>query len=254
MLREAGVKKEGTWVIAEGADSGRHSKCIPMGAAMDDCLVAYGQNGEAVRPEQGYPMRLVVPGVAGVNNVKHLRRLKVVDQFYRFRWGYGGSFENMWDKTLWADYQLPLKSVITRPSGGQRLSGPGFYEITGLAWSGGGAIRKVEVSTDAGRTWKEAKLHDPVLPKAHTLFTFPWTWDGEETVIESRSTDERGDVQPSLTEFAKIRGITPGELVKVRGMTTDFFKIPPISSNVPMVNAIQPWKVSREGSVENALA
>ena len=250
LLRGAGVKKEGLWIIAESADAGKHVKCIPMETAMDDCLVAYGQNGEAVRPEQGYPMRLVVPGVAGVNNVKYLRRIKVVDQFYP--WSYGGSFQNREGQTVWVDYRAALKSVITRPAGGQRLPGPGFYEITGLAWSGGGAIRKVEVSTDIGRTWKEAQLDDPVLPKAHTRFTFPWTWDGEETVLQSRSTDERGDVQPSLVEFAKIRGIPPGELVKIRGITTDFFKIPSNITNVPMVNAIQPWKVTREGSVENA--
>ena len=254
LLREAGVKKEGTWILAEAADAGKHPRCIPMAAAMDDCLVAYGQNGEAVRPEQGYPIRLVVPGVAGVNNVKYLRRIKVVDEVYMFRWSYGGRFQNREGHTVWVDYIAALKSVITRRAGGQRLSGPGFYEITGLAWSGKGTIRKVEVSTDIGRTWKEAKLHDPVLPKAHTRFTFPWVWDGAETVIQSRCTDDQGDVQPSLIEFAKIRGFPPGEPLKIGGITTDFFKIPTTGTTIqPMVNAIQPWKVTREGSVENAL-
>ena len=251
LLREAGVKKEGAWVFAESADSGRHWKCIPMETAMDDVMVAYGQNSEALRPENGYPIRLLVPGAAGVNSVKYVRRIKVVDEFSPF--SYGGSFRERDGKIEWWDFKLGVKSVITRPSSGQRLTaGAGCYEITGLAWAGEGAIRKVEVSLDAGRTWKDAQLHDPVLRKAHTRFTFPWTWDGQETIMQSRATDEHGTVQPSLMEFARIRRFTPPEPVVFRGFTTEFFKLPEIPPTQSMVNAIQPWRITREGSVENA--
>jgi sulfane dehydrogenase subunit SoxC len=132
------------------------------------------------------------------------------------------------------------KSVITRPSAGLRMPGPGFYEITGLAWSGGGAIRKVDVSTDGGRRWIAAELQQPVFRHAHTRFVFPWTWDGQEAVLQSRCTDERGDVQPTLTELARLWGVSP-----------DFFQAP--STQIIHFNAVFPWKVTRDGEVQNAL-
>jgi sulfane dehydrogenase subunit SoxC len=241
LLREAGVKKEGTWIIAEGADAGRHVKSIPMEMAMDDCLVAYAQNGEDVRPEQGYPIRMVVPGAMGIHSVKYLRRIKVVDQPYMLRAedGYAEPRPNLEGKSLWFNFIWPPKSVITRPSGGQRLPRPGFHEITGLAWSGLGTVRKVEVSTDGGQTWKEAKLQEPVLRKAATRFNFDWNWNGQEAELQSRCTDDQGMVQPSFEEFAKLWGLKVGS-----------FKI--TSLNAWVVNVIQPWKVSRDGKVENA--
>ena len=132
--------------------------------------------------------------------------------------------------------------MITRPSGGQQLGARGFYEITGLAWSGGGAIRRVEVSADGGRTWKDAQLQQPIAPKAHTRFGLPWTWNGEETVLQSRCTDDHGQVQPTLSELAKFWGVD-----------ADYFRLPPSTSDMGNFNAIQPWKVSRDGSVSNAL-
>jgi sulfane dehydrogenase subunit SoxC len=134
------------------------------------------------------------------------------------------------------------KSVITRPSGSHQLGARGFYEITGLAWSGGGAIRRVEVSTDGGKTWKDAQLQQPIAPKAHTRFAFAWTWDGGETVLQSRCTDDQGHVQPTLAALGKFWGV---------GM--DYFRLPANTADMGNFNAIQPWKVGRDGSVTNAL-
>jgi len=238
LLKEAGVQKGAHWVDAESADELRFTRSIPLDKAIDDVIVAYGQNGEATRTEQGYPVRLLVPGWVGSYNIKWLRRLKVVDQPEMGKWS-----TNMYTtlrpdgKRRWFDFEMPPKSIITRPSGGQRLASKGFYEITGLAWSGSGAIRRVEVSTDGGRTWKDAELQEPVLRKAHTRFCFPWTWNGEEAVIESRCTDELGEVQPTLDGFLKKYGITLDYLPSVN---THF-------------NAIQPWKITPEGNVRNVM-
>ncbi|MBI2815579.1 MAG: sulfite dehydrogenase [Acidobacteria bacterium] len=241
LLKEAGVQKGAAWVIAEGLDLVKHAQSIPLEKAMDDIIVAYGQNGEALRPEQGYPLRLVTPGFEGLYQVKWLRRIKVVDQPYMNLLETTTYIRPMPDgKAHWFDFELPPKSVITRPSGGQRVPGRGFYEITGLAWSGGGAIQRVEVSTDGGRTWKDARIQEPLHRFAHTRFYFPWTWDGEETVVQSRCTDERGQVQPTLTEFLKTRGVD-----------LNYWKT--TKARVGFFNGIQPWKVTREGSVQNAL-
>jgi sulfane dehydrogenase subunit SoxC len=209
---------------------------------MDDVMVAYAQNGEPVRPEQGFPLRLVVPGWEGPSSVKWLRHIKVVDQPY-MTWNESMNHSiprpDLGGKSRWYHFEMAQKSVITRPSGGLTLPGKGFYEITGLAWSGGGAIRRVEVSTDGGRSWKDAKLQTPVLSKAHTRFTLDWTWDGEEAVLQSRCTDERGEIQPSLAELNKNWGITDAAQQK--------------TSRAIHINAIQPWRVDRDGSVHDAM-
>ena len=248
LLREAGLQKGAGWLVTDGAEPSKWMRSIPLEKAMDDVLVAYGQNGEMLRPEQGYPLRLVIPGWRGGASVKWLRQIKAVDQPYmsRIESGRGkvtltGPNEN----GRWIEQELKVKSVITFPSGGQRLSGPGFYEITGLAWSAGGAIRRVEVSTDGGRTWKDAQLQEPVLRFAHTRFRLAWNWDGEEAVLQSRSTDERGDVQPSLAEISKRDGLTLDHWRSHPNRTEWDGKGP--------FNPIQPWKVTREGRVLNAL-
>jgi sulfane dehydrogenase subunit SoxC len=241
LLKEAGVQKGGTWIIAEGADAYKHDKSIPIEKALDDALVAYAQNGEPVRPEQGYPLRLVVPGWQGINNVKWLRRIDVVDEPYMGMMEISRYPRLALDgKSRWFEFEMGPKSVITRPSGGQHLPTPGYYEITGLAWSGGGAIRRVEVSTDGGATWKDAKLQDPIASKAHTRFTFPWNWNGEETLLLSRCTDDKGTVQPSLAEVAKHWGVD-----------VDYFR--KTSLIISDLNAIQPWRVNKYGSVKNAI-
>ena len=174
---------------------------IPLTKAMDDCIVCYAQNGEAIRPQQGFPLRLMVPGFEGIYQIKYLSRIKVVDRYYMTYDDYGHI--NPDPKVAALTHQIGPKSVITFPSGGQQLSGPGFYEITGLAWSGGGAIRGVEVSTDGGESWKNADLRSPAYRMAHTRFGFHWNWDGKECVLMSRCTDELGTVQPTRADVAK---------------------------------------------------
>src|SRR6202162_517612 len=207
LLKEAGVRKNASWLVAEGADANRHSKSIPLEKGLDDVLVAYSQNGEAVRPEQGYPLRLVVPGWEGVSNVKYLRSVKVVDKPYYLKVE-TANYTNLTPdgKASWYEFQVGPKSLITYPSDAHQLPGRGLYEITGLAWSGRGAVGRVEVSTDSGRTWKDANLQKPVLRKAHTRFRLPWNWDGTETHIMSRCTNEYGDIQPTMIELAKMGG------------------------------------------------
>jgi len=239
LLAEAGVQPGASWVVSEGAEAGKWSHTIPLGKAMDDCIVAYGQNGEPLRPEQGYPLRLLVPGWEGLNNVKYLKHIKVVDHHLDPTGVNHAAIlrADLDNKYRWYHFQWGPKSVITRPSGAQKIASPGYVQITGLAWSGGGAVRKVDVSTDGGRTWKEAKLQSPVLPKAHTRFNFDWAWNGEEAVILSRCTDDQGEVQPSIAELYKNWGIPDAKKV-VRGQH---------------YNAMQPWKVARDGSVSNAM-
>ena len=241
LLREVGVQKGASWVIAESVDAGKLTRSIPLEKALDDVMVAYGQNGEAIRPEQGYPMRLLVPGWEGNVSVKWLRQIRVADRPYEsniVRAETPGLKPDA--KGRWWQYQVGPKSVITFPSIGQHLPSPGFYEIIGLAWSGGGAIRKVEVSIDGRRTWKDARLDEPVHRMAHTRFRFPWTWDGKETVIASRCTDERGDVQPTLEELTKLWGVSLEYWLTASGRV-EFF------------NPINPWRITPEGSVRNAL-
>jgi sulfane dehydrogenase subunit SoxC len=230
LLREVGVQKGAAWILAEGVDGSGNERSIPMAKAMDDILVAYGQNGEPLRPENGYPLRLIVPGWTGNINVKWLRRLKVVDRPYLTRMDGTGQPVLLPDgKARRNNFVIEAKSVITSPSGGHRLPHPGFHEIRGLAWSGRGLIRRVEVSTDGGKTWREARLQNPVLPLAHARFRLDWRWDGREAVLQSRCTDQTGYVQPTLAE-----------LVRVRGLNSRYFN-----------NAIQSWKVAADGSVLN---
>lgn len=243
LLKEVGVKKEASWLVAEGSDGSKYTYSIPLTKANDDVLVAYMQNGEPLRPEQGFPARMFVPGFGANHSVKWLRRIMVVDRPY-MTWDQSVHHSvvraDLDDKSRWYNFVWPPKSVITRPSAGQQLPGPGYYEITGLAWSGWGKVRKVDVSVDGGKTWKEAKIQDPVLPMAHTRFNFDWTWNGEEVVLQSRCTDDRGEVQPTLAEMNRNWGRSEKD------------RLDP-STNTFHWNAIQPWKIARDGSITDAL-
>ena len=228
LLSEAGVQPGAKWILAEGADAAKMQRSIPLEKAMQDILVAYGQNGEALRPEQGFPLRLVIPGWEGNANVKWLRRLKVTDQPYMTRDETSKYTDSMPDGTARQfTFVMEAKSVVTFPSGGQKLAGAGFYEITGLAWSGRGRIDRVEVSTDGGSAWQDAGLSEPRLPAALTRFQLPWRWDGQEAIVQSRATDETGYVQPSHEA-----------LVAVRGAHYEYHN-----------NCIRPWKILANGSV-----
>jgi sulfane dehydrogenase subunit SoxC len=235
LLKEAGVQNGAGWIVAEGAEEVKGSSSIPLGKAMDDCLVAYGMNGEPIRPQQGFPLRLLVPGFEGIYQIKYLRRIKVVDRFYMTYDDYGHI--NADARAAALAEQIGPKSVITFPSGGQQLSGPGFYEISGLAWSGAGAVRKVEISTNGGQTWQDAELRSPAYRMAHTRFGLNWKWDGKECVLMSRCIDEVGTMQPTRIEAGRYFGDPPNR-PRVRGND----------------NTVQPWKIASDGSVHNGLA
>src|SRR5262245_48667842 len=207
LLAEVGVRPGATWVIAEGADACRMMRSIPLAKAIENSLLAYGQNGEAIRPAQGYPLRLINPGWEGNTNVKWLHSLKLTNQPYMARDETSKYSDLMPDgKARIFTYRMEAKSVITFPSGGQTLPGIGLYELTGLAWSGNGKIERVEVTTDGGRTWTPAQLQEPRLPIALTRFRMPWRFEGREAVIASRAIDETGYVQPSREELIAVRG------------------------------------------------
>lgn len=229
ILGEAGVKPEAIWMVAEGGDAAAMTRSLPVSEILDEALLCYAQNGEALRPEQGYPLRLVIPGWEGNTCIKWLRRLKLDTAPFMTREETSQYTDLMPDgRARQFTMVMEAKSVITNPSGGQRVK-PGFIEIRGLAWSGRGSVTKVEVSTDAGRSWEEAQLQEPVLPKCHTRFRLPWRWNGQETVLQSRCIDETGYVQPTREALVTVRGV----------------------NSVYHYNAIQSWNLSRDGEVTN---
>ncbi|MEN3289838.1 MAG: sulfane dehydrogenase subunit SoxC [Bradyrhizobium sp.] len=233
VLQEAGLQPSAKWVVAEGADAAALTRSIPIEKCLDDALLVYSQNGERLRPQQGYPLRLILPGFEGNMNVKWLRRLHVTAEPAYSREETSKYTDLMPDGVAREfTFYMEAKSIITRPSGGQRLTTRGFNEITGIAWSGRGKISKVEVSVDDGTNWQVAKLQEPVLARALTRFRLPWQWDGQQAVIQSRATDETGYVQPTLAELIAVRG----------------------DNSVYHNNAIWPWRIAADGEVTNALA
>jgi sulfane dehydrogenase subunit SoxC len=232
LLDDVGVDiQAGKYLLAEGADGAGLTRTIPLATALDDVLLVYGQNGEMLRPENGYPLRLVVPGVQGVSSVKWLRRLEVGDQPWHTR-----------EETLHYSDLMPdgnsrqftwiqeAKSVITSPSAGMHLlDRGGYYEITGLAWSGRGRIKQVDISTDGGRLWRAAELQEPVASKALTRFRADWVWDCTPAWLQSRCRDESGYVQPALRQLREVRG----------------------TRSLYHNNAIQTWSVGATGEVSN---
>lgn len=197
LLDEAGIAPEARWVQAEGADAAGMTRSIPLSICLDDAMIALFQNGEPLRPAQGFPMRLLLPGIEGNASIKWLRRLKVMatPAFSREETSKYTDLRADGKAELFS-LRMGVKSVILRPSFGLDLHGAGYQEISGLAWSGRGCIRKVEVSADGGVSWAAAVLDDPILPKALTRFRMPWQWDGGPAVLMSRATDETGAVQP----------------------------------------------------------
>jgi len=232
LLELAGADlKQGKFVLAEGADGSSMTRTIPMSLIRSgEVMVAYGQNGEMLRPENGYPLRLVVPGVQGVSWVKYLRRLEVGDQPYGTKDEVLHYVDLMPDGTHRQYTSIQeCKSVVTTPSGGQVLLDKGFYNITGLAWSGRGKVKRVDVSVDGGRNWRSARLEGPVMSKCLTRFNLDWVWDGKPTVIQSRAMDETGYVQPTYRQLRAVRG----------------------SRSIYHNNAVQSWLVQESGEVKN---
>jgi sulfane dehydrogenase subunit SoxC len=237
LAREVGMKDGSTWVLGEGADAAVMTRSIPMEKMLKDAIIAYGQNGEAIRPEQGYPLRLLLPGYEGNTHIKWLRRLEVSDKPFMTREETSKYTDLMADgRARQFTLDMDAKSVITFPSGDMRLPGPGFYNVTGFAWSGRGRVQSVDVSLDAGKTWYPARLDSVPEPMCTVRFTFPWVWDGKPVVLQSRCQDETGYVQPTRQELLAIRG-DHGP-----------------SASVYHLNAIQSWAVASDGGVSNVHA
>ncbi|MDR2333668.1 MAG: sulfite dehydrogenase [Burkholderiaceae bacterium] len=232
LLEMAGADlKKGKFILAEGADGSSMTRTIPIELITSgEVIVAYGQNGEMLRPEQGYPLRLVVPGVQGVSWVKYLRRIEVGDMPYATKDEAVHYIDLMPDgqHRQYTSIQ-ECKSVVTTPSGGQMLLDKGFYNITGLAWSGRGKVKRVDVSVDGGRNWRTARLEGPVMSKCLTRFNIDWVWDGKPAIIQSRAMDETGYVQPTYQQNRAVRG----------------------TRSIYHNNSIQSWALREDGEVVN---
>jgi len=209
LLREVGVDPKAKWFLAEGSDAALLTRSVPIEKAWDDAMIAYGQNGEAIRPAQGYPARLLLPGWEGNTNVKWIRRIEISDEPYMTREETSKYTYPVNGKIRMFSFEMDARSIITYPSFPHKMQ-RGWIEIRGIAWSGRGKVVKVEVSTDAGKTWYNAKLQEPVLEKAHTYFRFLWQWKGETTEILSRATDDTGYIQPTLKQLVEARGADIG--------------------------------------------
>jgi sulfane dehydrogenase subunit SoxC len=242
LLEEAGIDPKAKWLIAEGADSHLLSRSVPLTKALDDAMIALYQNGERLMPGNGYPMRLLLPGWEGNMNIKWLRRIQLTElpgmSFYEAR-TYAPILPN--GKAYQFYFLQEVKSFITHPSPGLAMKGPGFYEISGIAYSGNGRIAKVMVSADGGRSWAQAALQEPVHSKAFTRFRVPWRWDGGPAVLQSRAWDEAGYVQPTRAEIVAVRGQT-AQVPAVTGFPSQHY------------NAIATWAIDRNGEVKHVYA
>ncbi|QWE13002.1 sulfite dehydrogenase [Polynucleobacter sp. AP-Titi-500A-B4] len=230
ILQECGVQPGAKWALAEGADGAAMTRSIPMNKMMDDALLVYAQNGEMLRAEQGYPLRLFLPGYEGNMSIKWLRRIKLGTEPWQTREETSAYTDLRSDgKALQFTFAMEVKSVITQPSGLMKLKSKGFCEISGFAWSGNGKIRRVEVSTDGGKSWGEAVLQEPVMDKSLVRFRFPWVWDGAPATLMSRAVDSSGEMQPTMDA-----------VIKAKSANTFYHN-----------NAIQPWRVAANGEVTN---
>jgi sulfane dehydrogenase subunit SoxC len=228
LFREVGAKDRATWFLAEGQDAAVMTRSIPVSKAWDDAMIVYAQNGEPLRPEQGYPARLLLPGWEGNAQVKWIRRIELADRPFMTREETSKYTDPLADCTArMFSFVMDAKSTITFPTYPTTLPDKGWWEVTGIAWSGRGRITRVEVTADGGRTWQDAELQEPVLPKCHTRFRFMWNWNGREALLMSRATDETGYRQPTRKELARARG---------EGTQYHF-------------NHIRAWRVRRDGSV-----
>ncbi len=230
LLAEVGVKPKGKWVLAEGADGSGLARSIPMEKALDDSIVVYAQNGEALRPEQGYPVRLINPGWEGNTCVKWLRRLEVGDQPWYLR-EETSKYTDLLPSGKAREFSFVQEgnSVITSPCPEKPWKNKGWYEVEGLAWSGRGLIKHVDISLDGGISWHKANLKGLVLPKALTRFSLMVKWEGQPLLLQSRSTDETGYVQPSIAQLREARGV----------------------NSIYHNNSIHSWELKADGSVHN---
>ena len=239
LLEETGIDPKATWFLAEGADGPSMNRSIPLAKAVDDAMIALYQNGERINPSQGYPMRLLLPGYEGNMSVKWLHRIKLIEapvmainETMQYTMRIAGQ------KSWQFYFPQEVKSFVTHPSPGLTLKGPGFYEISGLAYSGNGRIARVMVSADGGKSWAQAALQDPVHSKALTRFRMPWRWDGQPVVLQSRAWDEAGNVQPTRAELFAQRG-------------EPRVNVPVTAFPMGHMNVITSWAVDGKGEVKH---
>lgn len=242
LLEETGIEREAAWLIAEGSDALAPHRSVPLRKALDDAMIALYQNGERIMPSNGYPMRLLLPGWEGNMQVKWLRRIELIDQpamsIYEAR-----TYTQLLPggKAYMFHFLQEVKSFITRPSAGVDLGGPGFYEVSGIAYSATGRISRVQVSADGGQTWAQAALQEPVQPKAFTRFRAPWRWDGGPAILQSRAWDEAGNVQPTRAEIIAHRGVAT-RVPNVRGFPNQHY------------NGPTSWRIDESGEVKHVYA
>jgi sulfane dehydrogenase subunit SoxC len=228
LFGEVGVQHDAKYFLAEGGDACLMARTVPVSKGRDDAMIVWAQNGEAIRPEQGYPIRLLLPGYEGNMNVKWLRRIELGPEPFMTRWETAKYTDPLpGDKIRMFSYEMDAKSIITSPAYPEKLSGPGFWAISGLAWTGRGRISRVEVSTNGGRNWNSAELLSTQTSKTQVRFQYMWQWNGEESLLMSRAVDDGGYVQPSMAQLRAVRG--PG---------TDYH-----------FNPIRAWRVARDGTV-----
>ena len=243
LLEETGIDPKAKWLLAEGTDSLGLHRSVPIKKAMDDAIIVLYQNGERLMPGNGYPMRLLLPGYQGNMNVKHVRRIKLIDQpamsFFESK-TYSQILPN--GKSWLFHFTQEVKSFITHPSFGHAMKGPGYYDISGVAYSGNGRIAKVMVSADGGKSWAEAALQGPVNPKAFTRFRMPWKWDGQPAVLQSRAWDEAGNVQPLRADFVAARGQTEKPVASPLAFPNQHF------------NSITSWGIGPNGEIKHVYA
>ena len=230
LLAEAGVKVNAKWLLLEGADASGMNRSLPIEKALDDVLIAFAMNGEALRPEQGYPLRAVIPGWEGNLWVKWLRRIEVGDQPWQAREETSKYTDLLADgRSRRFTFFMDAKSVVTNPSPQAPLKQKGRNVLSGLAWSGRGTIKRVDVTLDGGKNWQHARIDGPVLDKSLTRFYVDFDWNGQDLLIQSRALDSTGYLQPTKEELRKIRG----------------------TNSIYHNNGIQTWHVKANGETEN---
>jgi sulfane dehydrogenase subunit SoxC len=228
LFHEVGIQKSAQYILAEGGDACLMARSIPVAKGREDALVVWAQNGEPLRPEQGFPIRLLVPGYEGNMNVKWLRRLKFGAEPFMTRWETSKYTDPLpGGKVRQFSFEMDAKSIITSPAFPEKLTGAGWWPVSGLAWSGRGRIQRVDISTNGGKSWVEAELLSPLTPKSHVRFQYMWQWDGSESTLMSRAVDDTGYVQPTMAQLKAVRG--PG---------TDYH-----------FNSIRAWRVASNGTV-----
>jgi sulfane dehydrogenase subunit SoxC len=243
LFEEVGLDPKAKWFVAEGADSLSLDRSVPVKKGLDDAMIAIYQNGERLMPGNGYPMRLLLPGYQGNMNVKYVRRLKLIDQpamsYYEAK-TYSQILPN--EHLVKFNFVMQVKSFITQPSFGQALKGPGYYEISGIAYSGTGRIAKVMVSADGGKSWAQAALQGTTHPQSFTRFTMPWRWDGQPVVLISRAWDEGGNAQPTRAEFVAARGQTERPVTNPLGFPNQHY------------NSVTAWSIDSKGEIKHVYA